>query len=490
MNCYGYNYYKNCYPNPLPEEQVVSGLQGPQGPRGEQGPQGEQGIKGDTGCPGPIGPRGMAGPQGPRGPQGVRGDMGPKGDPGAVGPQGPRGDPGPMGPQGDRGPVGPKGDAGPMGPTGPRGERGEQGERGPAGEQGPQGEQGYAGVRGPQGPQGEMGCPGPQGEQGPQGERGIQGERGETGPQGERGETPTVAVGTVQLGDLPQVIANPTETGISLDFVVPLGPTGPQGEVGPQGIQGPQGAQGETGPQGPTGASPTVSVGTVTAGEDPQITAVPTETGVSLSFVVPIGPTGPQGETGGIGPQGEKGDVGPQGESGPKGDPGTSPKITVEEDTPTTYKVKFTDDTQEIVSPNLRSNLKVYNKNLSVAGSSLEVPLENLILTAEYSGVGTIRLSLRPKDTAAPVLADVRRTSIYGGLGAVEVQTLDNTKISTRTVIDDIVYDQSEEMHWIRLRQQDPSTSLWSMCEVRTFSSKLGARTSICVDWLYTGVTF
>ena len=79
---------------------------------------------------------------------------------------------------------------------------------------------------------------------------------------------------------------------------------------------------------------------------------------------------------------------------------------------------------------------------------------------------------------------------IYGGLGAVEVQTLDNTKISTRTVIDDIVYDQSEEMHWIRLRQQDPSTSLWSMCEVRTFSSKLGARTSICVDWLYTGVTF
>ena len=49
MNCYGYNYYKNCYPNPLPEEQVVSGLQGPQGPRGEQGPQGEQGIKGDTG---------------------------------------------------------------------------------------------------------------------------------------------------------------------------------------------------------------------------------------------------------------------------------------------------------------------------------------------------------------------------------------------------------------------------------------------------------
>ena len=52
------------------------------------------------------------------------------------------------------------------------------------------------------------------------------------------------------------------------------------------------------------------------------------------------------------------------------------------------------------------------------------------------------------------------------------------------------MYYKSEEIHLILLRQQDPSTSLWSMCEVRTFSSKLGARTSICVDWLYTGVTF
>ena len=55
------------------------------------------------------------------------------------------------------------------------------------------------------------------------------------------------------------------------------------------------------------------------------------------------------------------------------------------------------------------------------------------------------------------MLADVRRTSIYGGLGAVEVQTLDNTKISTRTVMDDIVYDQSEEMHWIRPGSRTPA---------------------------------
>lgn len=42
----------------------------------------------------------------------------------------------------------------------------------------------------------------------------------------------------------------------------------------------------------------------------------------------------------------------------------------------------------------------------------------------------------------------------------------------------------------MRIRQQDPATNLWSMCQVITFASNGGARTSICVDWFYTGVTF
>ena len=133
--------------------------------------------------------------------------------------------------------------------------------------------------------------------------------------------------------------------------------------------------------------------------------------------------------------------------------------------------------------------MQVYNKNLSVAGSSVDVPLDALILTAEYSGVGSIRLSVRPKTASTSVLADIRRTTIYGG-GTIEVQTFNNTTITARTVIDDLVYDQSDETHWTRFRIQDPATLLWSMCEVETFASNLGARPSLCVNWFYTGASF
>ena len=101
-----------------------------------------------------------------------------------------------------------------------------------------------------------IGPVGPQGEQGPQGEPGIQGEKGETGPQGPTGATPTVQVGVVTTGGDAQVVANQTESGVFLDFVLPIGPVGPQGEQGPQGEPGIQGEKGETGPQGPDRSYP------------------------------------------------------------------------------------------------------------------------------------------------------------------------------------------------------------------------------------------
>ena len=89
----------------------------------------------------------------------------------------------------------------------------------------------------------------------------------------------------VSSGTAAAVTANPTDTGISLDFVVPVGPAGPQGEsglTGPQGPAGPQGERGETGPQGepgpqgPAGTTPTVTVGTVSSGTTAAVTANPT----------------------------------------------------------------------------------------------------------------------------------------------------------------------------------------------------------------------
>ena len=403
-NCTNRNYPCSCTPSE--DNSVV--IPGPQGPKGERGPQGPKGEKGDQGCPGPVGPRGMAGPMGPRGPQGVRGDAGPKGDPGMVGPQGIQGNQGPMGPQGDRGPVGPKGD------------KGDAGERGPVGAQGPMGEQGPQGVTGPQGPQGERGCPGPMGEQGPQGNTGS------------TGATPTVEVGTVSSGRTAQVIANNTDTGVSLDFVVPVGATGATG------------AQGETGAIGPTGAQ---------------------------------------------GAKGETGAAGATGAQGIQGVTGQTPNIAVAEDTPTSYKVSFKTDTQEITSPNLKSNVAYYNANLATLNSYIDIPLDNLTFTVANTSTTSVRMSVQPKVATTPVLADIRRTSIYDG-ASVESQTFNNTTVAAKLVIDDLVYSQSQEINWIRIRQQNPTTKLWSMCEIRTFISQGGARTTVCVEWIYTGASF
>ena len=383
----------------------------------------------------------MAGLPGARGPQGVRGDAGPKGDPGPMGPQGIRGVPGPMGPQGDRGPVGPKGDPGPAGPMGPKGEQGDPGARGPVGEQGPMGEQGLQGETGPQGPQGERGCPGPMGEQGPMGPTGPAGEVGPTGPQGLTGLT---------------------------------GPTGPTGPKGIQGVTGPTGPQGSQGVTGPTGTTPSVTVRNVTSGSTAAVTATPSDTGVALDFVLPQGPTGPTGSTG------VKGDIGAT---------GPAPTITVEESSPTAYRVRFHGSGADVVSPNLRASPEVYNMNLSSTGSAREITLGKLILNVQNAGTSAIRLSLRAADTAAPVLVDLRRTTIYDG-STIESQTWNSVSFSTAQIIDDILYDNSQETHWMRLRQQDPATKLWSMCQITTFASAAGARVSVIIDWYYTGVTF
>ena len=447
MNYYGCYYTGRgcpCSCDTSDDELFQRGPQGPQGIPGERGPQGPRGPKGDPGCPGPVGPRGMAGLPGTRGPQGVRGDAGPKGDPGPMGPQGIRGVPGPMGPQGDRGPVGPKGDPGPAGPMGPKGEQGDPGARGPVGEQGPMGEQGLQGETGPQGPQGERGCPGPMGEQGPMGPTGPAGEVGPTGPQGLTGLTG------------------------------PTGPIGPSGAPGSTGPTGPQGIQGVTGPTGLTGATPSVTVRNVTSGSTAAVTATPSDTGVALDFVLPQGPTGPAGSAG------VKGDIGAT---------GPAPTITVEESSPTAYRVRFHGSGADVVSPNLRASPEVYNMNLSSTGSAREITLGKLILSVQNASTSAIRLSLRAADTAAPVLVDLRRTTIYDG-STIESQTWNSVSFSTAQIIDDILYDNSQETHWMRLRQQDPATKLWSMCQITTFASAAGARVSVIIDWYYTGVTF
>ena len=273
------------------------------------------------------------------------------------------------------------------------------------------------------------------GEQGIQGEigpQGVQGDRGCPGPQGEQG---------------------------------PQGPQGEKGDTGERGEQGIQGPKGDTGPQGPQGEK----------GD----TGEKGEQGIQ----------GPKGDTGPKGPQGEKGDTGERGQQGIQGETGETPVITVAEETPLSYRLHFAAGGQELTTPNLFAPVTEYHADLSAVGSELVIPLKDLTLTYQTTSATALRITMAPRNAAAPVLVDLRRTSIYNG-STVETSTLNGTSVSSRTVVDEIVYTNSQETHQMVLRQQDPASKLWSLCEIRSFLSAAGARCSVRVQWTEYDVAY
>ena len=252
-----------------------------------------------------------------------------------------------------------------------------------------------------------------------------------------------------------------------------VGPEGPRGEQGPRGERGPMGPRGIKGEQGPAGEQG------IQGEMGPQ--------GVQGDRGCP----GPQGEQGIQGPQGEKGDPGEKGEQGIQGlqgENGETPVITVAEDTFLSYKLHFKTSTQELTTPNLFAPLTEYHVDLSATGSTLTIPLKDLVLTYQNTSSSALRISIAPKDTAAPVLADIRRTTIYDN-STMESQTLNNSTISNTVLLDGTVYTNSQETHVMKIRQQDLATKLWSLCEVHSFLSAGGARSSVRIQWVEDNVS-
>ena len=131
-----------------------------------------------------------------------------------------------------------------------------------------------------------------------------------------------------------------------------------------------------------------------------------------------------------------------------------------------------------MTTPNLFAPFTEYHVDLSAADSTLNIPLKDLILTYQRASASALRISIVPKNTAAPVLVDLRRTTIYDG-STIETQTLNGSSISASIAIDGTVYTKTHNM---RIRQQDPVTKLWSMCEINSFLSAGGARCSIRIQ--------
>ena len=187
--------------------------------------------------------------------------------------------------------------------------------------------------------------------------------------------------------------------------------------------------------------------------------------------------------------QGEVGPQGVQGIQGPKGENGETPVITVTEDTPRSYKLHFQSGEQELTPPNLFAPFTEYHVDLSAANGTLNIPLKDLALTYQRSSASALRISIAPKDAAAPVLVGIRRTTIYDG-STIETQTMNSTAVSASVALDGTVYTNSQETHNMRIRQQDPATKLWSMCEINSFLSAGGARCSIRIQWSEYDVTY
>ena len=58
-------------------------------------------------------------------------------------------------------------------------------------------------------------------------------------------------------------------------------------------------------------------------------------------------------------------------------------------------------------------SLDEYHVDLSASGSTLNIPLENLILTYQQISTTALRITIAAKDTNAPVLTDIRRITIF-----------------------------------------------------------------------------
>ena len=58
-------------------------------------------------------------------------------------------------------------------------------------------------------------------------------------------------------------------------------------------------------------------------------------------------------------------------------------------------------------------SLDEYRVDLSASGSTLNIPLESLILTYQQISTTALRITIAAKDTSAPVLTDIRRITIF-----------------------------------------------------------------------------
>lgn len=129
-----------------------------------------------------------------------------------------------------------------------------------------------------------------------------------------------------------------------------------------------------------------------------------------------------------------------------------------------------------------------YHSNCSVMKSTAVFPCKALEIVLQYHSPTAVRLTLQAKRAEASIKTDIHNLCFMNH-GALKFQSISLRLKRDTAGYEDILSNDSQEIHWIRVRQQDPDTLLWSMCEIRFFSSDKGAHTSVCMEWLYSDIS-
>lgn len=129
-----------------------------------------------------------------------------------------------------------------------------------------------------------------------------------------------------------------------------------------------------------------------------------------------------------------------------------------------------------------------FHFDMSSVGITKDIIIENLIYRLEcIADNGNLRMYLG-SNTGTNILTDFKRVGQYEG--GIEVNVQDNKQINAMTSIDDTIYSNSLELNVVRIRQQNPTTNKWSICDVRLFASAGSKRVDVFVDWIAKDIEY
>jgi len=112
------------------------------------------------------------------------------------------------------------------------------------------------------------------------------------------------------------------------------------------------------------------------------------------------------------------------------------------------------------------------------------VPVSCVDLVFTFVDNMTIQLRIRPRLPFTSVLVDSRRFSFSGATAAAEAH--DNLTLTGDGIVaSPNILTESNDFQKSWLRQQNPDTGKWSLCEYSVFGSNGSERITVWINWIF-----